>query len=164
MITLKIKKVKPYLYVIPATLLLLIRAANPYITPLFPPQNTLHSIILEPIPTRTISPFLFFNTHEKTLRPLHKNQNQTREINGRYLLCWPSSKSKPSSIQIRTGCPSRRLRSSSRRFNRRLKIAIRGIVSEFDETSFIGSVVLFYYRISSFVTFRAIVWPYDFKT
>ena len=50
------------------------------------------------------------------------------------------------------------------RFNRRIKIAIRATVSEFDETSYIGSVMLFYYRISSFVIFGIIVWPYDFKT
>ena len=50
------------------------------------------------------------------------------------------------------------------RFNRRLKIAIRATVSEFDETSSIGFVILFCYQISSFVIFGVIVWPYDFKT
>ena len=47
------------------------------------------------------------------------------------------------------------------RINRRVKIAFRGTVSEFDDTSSIGSVIVSYYRISIFVAIGVVVWPWQ---
>ena len=43
------------------------------------------------------------------------------------------------------------------RFKFEFKIAVRGIVSEFDETSSIGSVIVSYYRISILIAIGVVV-------
>ena len=50
------------------------------------------------------------------------------------------------------------------RLNWNLKIAFRGTVSEFDETSSIGSEIVSYYRISIFVAIGVVVWPWQLET